>query len=412
MPRIARTAGARIAPDSALFLVVLGSLSAMLVLSIDMGLPALPAIAAGLGVPQRDATLTLSLFLAGFASAQLVFGPLSDALGRRRALLAGCALFTGASAACALAPGIASLLVARLLAGCGAGAGMVVVLAMVRDLFDGASARSRLSVLNLVRATAPIVAPSLGAWILRVGSWRWIYGFLAVFGVLLSGVVHWGLQESLRQPDPHALRLRRLLGNYRQVVCDREAFGHAAVNGLSFGCLFAYISGSPLLMTRVLGLSLLQYAAVFACTAAGIVAGATTSAYLGRRRIAGHLPLGVGLAAMLLASCLLLGLSLDSRAGLAQYLPLLLLATCGYGLAAPNAVHGALHPMPHIAGVAGAALGFTQMGSGAAASAVVAWLDDGRSARSMSLTMLACAAAALLVYLAVARPAQRRREAM
>ena len=121
------------------------------------------------------------------------------------------------------------------------------------------------------------------------------------------------------------------------------------------------------------------------------------------------LPAGARLAGALLSACMLVALGWVPHAGLAAYLPLLMLGTFCYGLISPNAVHGALHPMPHIAGVAGAALGFVQMAVGAAASALVAWFDDGRSAHSMSLTMVLCCASALLTYLAVARPAQRRR---
>ena len=395
--------------DSPRLLVLLGALSAMVSLSIDMGLPALPGLATALHAPQRDGALTLSLFLAGFALAQLGFGPLSDRFGRRPALLAGCVLFSLGSAACTLAPGMPTLLAARLLAGCGAGAGMVVVLAVVRDLFEGARARSHLSTLNLIRAIAPIVAPSIGAWVLRVSSWRGIYALLTGFGLLVTLMAWRGLGESLRQPDAHALRLRRLAANYRDMLAHPEAFGHVLVNALAFGSLFAYVAGSPLLMTRVLGLSPAQYGIVFACTALGIVGGASTSKYLGHRHVPGHRPLAVGLCGALFAACMLFVLGWLPRAGLAAYFPLLLLGTFCYGLISPNAVHGALHPMPHIAGVAGASLGFVQMVTGAAASALVAWFDDGRSAHSMSLTMVLCCASALLSYLAVARPAQRRR---
>ncbi|MDE2119175.1 MAG: multidrug effflux MFS transporter [Betaproteobacteria bacterium] len=399
----------RLHPESAALVVLLGAMGAMAALSIDMALPALPDIARSLGVAQRDATLTLSVFLAGFALAQLVFGPLSDRLGRRPVLLGGSLLFSVGSLACSAAPGIGTLLAARLLAGCGAGAGMVVVLAVVRDLFDGGRARSRLSVLNLVRAIAPIVAPSIGAAVLGVGSWRGIYGLLALFGALVTLSTWLGLGETLRNPDPDALRVHRLAANYRQMLSHPEAFGHALVNALCFGCLFAYVAGSPLLMMRLLGLSSAQYGLVFAATALGIVAGASCSAQLGRRHVAGHLPLQWGLGIALLASALLLPLAWEGRATLAAYLPLLVLVTFAYGLASPNAVHGALHPMPHIAGVAGASLGFAQMATGALASALVAWLDDGRSTRSMSLVMVMCALAALLVFVLVARPAQRRR---
>ncbi len=399
----------RLSPASALLVALLGAMGAMAALSIDMALPALPDIARALRVAPRDATFTLSVFLAGFGLAQLGFGPLSDRLGRRPVVLAGCLLFSIGSAGCTFAPGIGSLLCARLVAGCGAGAGMVVVLAIMRDLFDGAAARSRLSTLNLIRALAPIVAPSIGAWVLRLGSWRGIYGVLTAFGVLVTLAAWRGLAESLGRRDPRALQWRRLGAHYGEMLAHPEACGHALVNALLFGCLFAYVAGSPLLLIRGLGLSAAQYGLVFASTALGIVGGASLSAQLGRRHVAGHVPLACALGLATLASGLLLALDWSRPAALGVDLPLLILVTFAYGLGAPNAVHGALHPMPHIAGVAGASLGFAQMATGALASALVAWLDDGRGVRSMGLVMAACALGALLLFVVLAYPAQRRR---
>ncbi len=400
----------RIHPETLAFTLLLGALGALPPLSIDMALPALGHIAASLHRSIGDVTLTLSLFMAGFSSAQLLFGPLSDRYGRRPVLLAGCGLFALASLACAVAPSLESLLAARFAEGCGAGAGMVMVFAMVRDLFDGHRARTKLSYVNLVLGVAPMIAPTLGAWILALLPWPAIYTTLAAGGLALTLAVWLGLAESLPTPDPGALDLGRVAANYRRVLGHRLAFGYILINGLAFGCMFAYVSGSSFLMIQLLGLSAGRYALTFACTALGIMAGAFLSGQLSHRHVSATVPLGLGLGGAALGSGLLAVLTLTGAPSVALFLPLLVLTTLCYGLIAPNAAHGALHPLPEIAGVAGASLGFTQMAGGALASALVAELNDGRTILSMTATMTLFAVAALLVYALMVMPAERRHE--
>jgi DHA1 family bicyclomycin/chloramphenicol resistance-like MFS transporter len=399
----------RFHPESLGFLLLLGSLGALPPLSIDMALPALTQIGAALHAPISAATLTLSLFMAGFAVAQLLFGPLSDRYGRRPILLAGCALFSVAGLACTVAPSIETLLTARFVQGCGAGSGMVIVFAMVRDLFEGAKARSRLSYVNLVLAIAPMIAPTLGAWILALGNWHWIYALLGAGGVLLTATIWIRLDESLARPDPTALQLGRLAANYGRMLGHRVAIGYVLINSLSFGCMFAYVAGSAFVMTHVLGLSAGHYALSFACTALGILLGAFTSGKLGEHHVPAHVPLLLGLGGALLGAALLIPVAQHGTLGV--ILPLLVVCTFCYGLVAPNAAHGALHPLPEIAGIAGASLGFFQMAGGAAASALVAVFNDGRSPLSMTLTMAGCALGASLLYAFMVLPAERRAHA-
>lgn len=388
----------KIAPQSLAFILLLGALGALPPLSIDAALPALATIGHTFGRPTTEAALTLSWFMAGFALAQLVFGPLSERYGRRPVLLAGIALFTAGSVACAAAPSLPLLLAMRCLEGCGAGAGMVMVFAIVRDLFDDHQARSRLSYVTAVLSVAPLVAPLLGAGLLSVGSWRLIYATLGVAGVLLLIVLWFGLGESLQRPDPHALALPQLARRYRHVLTTPACIGYIAVNGLNFGCMFAYVAGSSFVMIELLGLSPSAYGLTFAATAGGIILGSFTSGQLGARHVTAQRLLDLGTLGATAGAALTVMLCLATTPPLWALLSALVFTTFCYGVVAPNAGHCALRPMAHNAGAASAALGCGQMGCGALASWAVAAFGDGRSALSMSVTMLVCAGLAALLH--------------
>ena len=175
----------RLRPHSPLFTVLLGALVTLASFATDMGLPVLDATAASLGVTAATAALTLSVFMVGFATGPLVFGPLSDRHGRRPVLLAAVATFALFGALGAFAQSLGSLLAWRFVMGAGAGTAQVLVLATVRDLFAGAEARARQSYVNLAAGVAPIIAPTLGVWVAAAGGWRAINGALAAGGAVL-----------------------------------------------------------------------------------------------------------------------------------------------------------------------------------------------------------------------------------
>lgn len=183
-----RCAAWRLQPHSIGFTLLLGGLGTLPPFAIDMALPALTQIGIALQSAMGNVLLTLSFFMAGFSLAQLAFGPVSDRFGRWPTLVVGCSLFSVASIACALAPTIEFLLVARFVEGCGAGAGMVMVFAMVRDLFEGPQARTKLSYVTVVLNVAPMIAPAVGAALLSIGDWRLIYWALGVAGASLGFV--------------------------------------------------------------------------------------------------------------------------------------------------------------------------------------------------------------------------------
>ena len=397
----------RIRPDSVFFIILLSSLGGLTPLSIDMGLPALQAIGHSLQVSAASTALTLSLFLAGFAFGPVVLGPLSDRFGRRPVLLVGCGLFAVAGVGCAIAGSLPVLLGWRLLEGIGAGAGSTLSLAIVRDLFDGATARARLSYVATVGSVAPMIAPTLGAIVLAWLGWRAIYGFLATAGVLLFAAVLLGFAESHPRIDPTALQPARLAANYTRIFRNRICLGYTLVAALNFGCMFSYIASSPLVMMGVLGISPTYYGWTFAATALGIMSGAFLNGRLNTRGLSPVTLLELGLGLSLISALSLLGIPCAGLASVGIILPLLVVNTFSVGFIGPNATQGVMHPVPDIAGVASAVLGSLRMLTGAIAGVIVSFLFDGHTALAMAESMSAFSLASAVAYFAVVRPAER-----
>jgi DHA1 family bicyclomycin/chloramphenicol resistance-like MFS transporter len=387
-------------PQSIGFTVLLGALAALPPLSIDMGLPAFPALERELGTSAAGAGLTLSVFMAGFSFAQLLLGPLSDRHGRRPVLLAGLLLYAASGALCAASPSIGALIGLRLIQGACAASGTVMAFAITRDLFEGAAARQRFSYVAMVLSVAPVIAPTLGSAALLIGGWRAIYAFLGLTGAALLVAVASALPETRRRvPDEF-----RVLTGFARMLGHRRAFGYALTNAMGFGALFAYISGSPLVLMGTLGLSAPTYALLFAIISGGIMAGAGINGRVARSAAASHVALAVALVAGLLSALVLLAVTAEGIASLATLLPPLLVHSFCRGIASPNATHGALEPMGEIAGLASAVVGFLQMATAAVSSALVALLFPALGPTAMSLVMASFSIAAVLAWFSAQRP--------
>ena len=393
-------------PHSVSFTLLLGALVTLASFATDMGLPVLADTAQSLGVSPARAALSLSVFIAGFAVGPLVFGPLSDRFGRRPILLGGCAAFAVFGSLGAFAQSIQTLLLWRTLMGIGAGTVQVLVLATVRDLFTGREARTKQAYVSMAGGIAPIIAPTLGIFVAGFGGWRAIYGVLAAGGIVLLIVATVQLRETAPMTG-HALSMRRTLANYARVVRHPVSFGNALVVALSFGSLFAFVSGSSLVLIGVLGASQRVYGLLFAVTSLGLVTGAFTSARLTRRGVSHARLIGVGVATTAVTTLILLALAATASLRIATFIPLIVLANVATGMTRPNAAQGALEPMPEIVGVASALLSGLQMLVGAAASALAASLFDGRTAIAMTGTMAVCSVSAALVYMLIVRRAER-----
>jgi DHA1 family bicyclomycin/chloramphenicol resistance-like MFS transporter len=378
-------------------MLILGTLSAFGPLATDMYLPALPLLEGEFWTGAAEVQLTLASSFLGFALGQGVYGPLSDRLGRRLPLLAGLALFLAGSIACALAPDIRSLILARLAQGLGACAGVVLGRAMVRDLFPVAEMPRVLSALMLVSGVAPVLAPLLGGQVMGIAGWRGIFWLLTAIGFISAAAVLWRLPES-RPGNPAApvapLAVARAYG---RLLRDRGFLAQVLTMGFGMGALFAYIAGSPFVVIELHGVPAERFGLIFGANAAGLVALSVANG----RLVARFGPRRMLLAALLLqagAGLVLLGVAwsgLDGLWGLWGLLPPLFLCVAAIGALAPNAAALALAPHGGQAGTASALIGMAQFGMGAVAAALVGVLHA-RSALPMASIIAGSALVALL----------------
>jgi MFS transporter, DHA1 family, multidrug resistance protein len=384
-------------------ILVLGALIALGPLTIDMYLPALPALGSDLGASESAVQLTLTGTLIGLGLGQLVIGPLADAYGRRRPLIAGTIVHIGASVLCLVAPNVAVLGVLRTLQGVGAAATMVVAMAVVRDLFSGKAAATILSRLMLVMGTAPILAPSIGAAVLLTGSWRGVFAVLAVLGAALLLVAIFLLKETLPPERRRTSEIRPVLRTYRMLVTDRQFVVLALVAALGMSALFSYVSGSSFVLQDTFGLSQQQFGLVFAVGAVALIGASQVNVVLLNRWTPRQIVFG-SLAAGLVFGAVLILVAETGFGGLVGFLVPLLLLLAAVGFVLPNAPALALSRHGEAAGTAAALLGAAQFGLGALIAPVVGVL--GNDGPAMALTMTG---GVLIAWLALAGTMVRRR---
>jgi DHA1 family bicyclomycin/chloramphenicol resistance-like MFS transporter len=389
-------------PSRVRMIAVLGALVALGPLTIDMYLPALPKIADDLSVSSSVAQLTLTGTLAGLALGQLIVGPLSDSLGRRRPLMAGIVLHMLASLVCLFAPNIAVLGVARGLQGMGAAAAMVVAIAVVGDLYADSVAATVMSRLMLVLGVAPVVAPSLGAAVLLKASWHWVFAALVVLagGLLLLAAL--ALPETLPASHRRPLKVRSIAATYVEVIRDVRFVILVLVAALGMSGLFAYIAGASFVLQGHYGLDQQAFALVFGAGAVALI-GATQFNVVLLRRFAPQSIVVWALVAASLAGVVFVGLSYEHIGGLPGFVLPIWAILAAMGLVIPNAPAVALSRHPDAAGTAAALLGAAQFGIGAAVAPLVGVLGNNEIA--LALVMTAGMVIALLALLAVGVPA-------
>jgi DHA1 family bicyclomycin/chloramphenicol resistance-like MFS transporter len=383
--------------------LILGSLTAVGPIAIDAYLPAFPTIARDFKAPAANVQLTLTGLLLGLALGQLVAGPLSDTLGRRRPLIFGLGAYTLASLACALAPSVLVLDVFRLVQGLGAAAGVVIARAIVRDMFSGDDAARFFSLLVLVTATSPIFAPLLGSLVLRLTSWRGIFAILATVGAILTAMVGVGLRETLPVVRRRGGGVPDALRSYRTLFSDRVFVGYALTFGAPFIGIFGYISASSFVLQNVYGLSPQTYGLLFGLNGLGLVAASQVNRYLVGRVHATRL-LGVGIAGLAAGSILLAGGLLVGGLGVFAVVVPLALLVASVGFVGPNATALALSGHPEMAGTGSAILGILQFGLGAAVAPLIG-LAGTHSALPMAIGFGVAAAGAATSFLLIARAA-------
>jgi DHA1 family bicyclomycin/chloramphenicol resistance-like MFS transporter len=340
-------------------------------LSIDMALPSLPATAEAFGVQPATVQLTVTLFLAGFAVAQLLHGPLSDRIGRRRVLLGGLALYVLGGLACWAAASAPLLIGGRLLQALGAGSGPVVGRAVVRDLYAPAQAARVLGYMGTAMALTPILAPIVGGFVHVAFGWRAVYLVLATCGAVFLGGAALLVPETNRQRDPG-----QLMTNLTELGTDRRFLGYVLVVALMFGGQFAFISGSSFVLIEVLGVSPDVYGLCFGLVALGIMTGSFLAArFVPRVGIDPPIVLATGLGAV--GGGLMAGLAWAGVWTVPAVIGPMYVFAVGVGIVLPTAIAGAIGPFPRTAGLASALLGFLQLTAAAGYGILVGRFYDG-----------------------------------
>ncbi|KIL72819.1 Multidrug resistance transporter, Bcr/CflA family [Bacillus badius] len=389
-------------PNRLWMIVLLGSLSAFGPLSVDMYLPALPILANDLHASASVAQLSLTAFLIGLAAGQIVAGPLSDANGRRKPLMAGLVIFTAASVLCVIMPSIWGLIAMRFVQGTAAAAGIVISRAVIRDLYSGSELTKFFALTMLVNGVAPIAAPVIGGQLLSFVSWPGVFGVLAIVGAITLFAVFAGMPETLAAERQSAGGIKQTLSTFKLLMTDKVFMGYCLVQGFVMAAMFAYIAGSPFVLQDFFGLSPQAFSLCFAVNGLGIVVATQMTGQLAGK-IGESALLKAGLVMALGGSALML-LMLAIEAHLIAVLIPLVFAVSSVGVVSTTCFSLAMNNKEQTAGSASAFLGLMPYIFGALA-APLAGIGAGSTTLPMGIIMVGCHLAAVFSYMLLCRKA-------
>nr|WP_241742607.1 multidrug effflux MFS transporter [Microbacterium lacticum] len=386
------------------YIILLGALTALGPFTIDLYLPAFPVLQQDFQTTAAAIQLTLTGTMIGFALGQLIVGPLSDKVGRRRPLLAVTALHVIASIGAALAPDLTLLAIARVLMGMGAAAGGVVAMAIVRDLFGGRRLVVMLSRLALVSGVAPVIAPLIGSALLAVMPWRGIFVVLAVYGAVMLVSAIALVPETLPKARRGANGGATVLQRYRSVFSDRVFIGVLIIGGMTFSGLFSYLSSSSFLFQEGYGFDAQQYGMLFAVNSLGVVLGVQTASRLAAR-FGPQWVLAFSTPTLVLASAAII---VFDQLGLGLWPTMVALfvfmTACGFTFPCVQVL--ALDRHGKAAGTAASIIGASNFGVAGLISPIVGWIarDAGITATTMASVMVGCAVIGCLSLWLIVRP--------
>jgi len=396
--------GLMLRPDSFALIAALGALAALGPLSNDIYLVSMPSMTEAFDATVERVQLTLTAFIVGFAIGQYVYGPLSDRFGRRPLMLAGLVLYVVASAVAASAGTVEVLIAARFFQAIGMCSGPVLGRAVVRDLYDRESAARLLSYMAVIAGFAPVVAPIIGSQLHVTFGWRANFVFVTLYGVIALAVVALHFGETNRRLDPEALRLRRMAGNIRTLLSSRLYLGYALTASCVGSGMFAFLSGSPFVLLRVLGFTASDFGYLFALSMSGYLIGSWISGRfvlrLGMDRL-----LGIGTVLTLIGGVSMAALAALQVNHVAAILGPMFFYMFAFALVLPQAMAGALTPFPQIAGNASSLIGLCQYGLSAIVGTAVAALFDGTQL-PMAGAIGVMALLSALAYATLVRPAR------
>lgn len=374
-------------------ILILGVLSALGPLSIDMYLPAFAAIGADFGVAVDRVELSLASYFLGLSLGQIFYGTLTDRYGRKKPLYAGLAIYVIAAAGCALARSIDQLIVLRFLQALGACAGAVISRAVVRDLFGHRESARIFSALLLVMGIAPIVAPLAGGFLVKYAAWPVIFWICAGFAALTLIALGMFLPES-KAADP-SVEFRRAFHVYAGIFRDREFLRNALAGGFAQAAMFAYITASPNVFINVFGVAEQNFGWLFGANAAGLILCAQINSRLTRSFRPDQI-LRVSISMIAVLGVVLVAVSLWGGGLWLTWAPLFLFIST-LGVTFPNSTADALASQGVRAGSASALIGTIQFVLAAMASGMVSAFHEA-SAFPMAVTMATCGMASALIY--------------
>lgn len=391
-------------PSKATLVMILGSLAMMGPLTIDMYLPALPAVVTEFQTTESYVQLSLTFYLVGLVLGNLLAGPISDVKGRKAPMLLGLAVYSVCSLLCAFSPNIWWLIGLRSLQGFSGAAGMVVSRAVVRDLFSGTEMTKFMTMLMVVNGAGPIIAPIMGGQLLWFTSWRGVFVVLCIVGILLFLSVLLGLKETLPPNRRSAGGIGRTLTTFGSLFRDREFMGFALSSGFVTAALFAYLSGSSFVLQNVYGVSPQTYSLIFAFNGFGFV---LASQIIGR--LVGRVPeiklLVAGYVIAASGGILLLAMVLTGVGIPGVWLAFFLIVS-SVGVVGPTSSSLALQNQGKNAGSAAALLGVLSLLFGAVTSPL-AGIGSGETAIPLAILIAVTSTSSVLCYLVLIRKRQK-----
>ncbi|SDJ57883.1 MFS transporter, DHA1 family, bicyclomycin/chloramphenicol resistance protein [Pedobacter sp. ok626] len=379
-------------------ILILGSLTALGPFSIDMYLPGFPAIAADLQTNTSRVALSLSSFFIGISAGQLLYGPLLDRFGRKKPLYIGLLVYILASAGCAVATSIDTLIGLRFIQALGSCAATVASVAMVRDLFPVKDNAKVFALLMLVLGVSPMVAPTLGGYVTVAFGWHTIFLILLGLGTF-NLIASWlWLPESYKPDTNLSLKPKPIINNFWIVFKTPQFYTYALTGALAFSGLFAYISGSPLLFMEIFQVSEETYGWIFALLALGFIGSSQVNTLMLRRYTSEQLISAALIIQVITAVVFLIG-SIYGWFGLTETTALLFVFLCCLGFVSPNTSALSLLPFTKNAGSASALMGAIQMGVGALASVGVSLFAVKSAVPTVSVMVLSSVLALTVLYL-------------
>jgi len=393
----------RLSPKSISYTLFLSAAVALGPLSTDMYLPTFPLLAEVFNASVADVQLTLSVFTFGIAACQLFYGPLADRYGRKPVLVVGLLLYAVACYGCLIAVTIDELILFRFLQALGVCAAIVIPRAMVRDLFAREQAAKQLSRMGTIMGLAPAIAPVIGGYLAIIYGWHAIFLFLGTVGLVVMAVVVFLIDESHQAKDKNALHPRHILRNYSALLRHREFMSFALAGGFCFAGLFAFISGSPLVLIEFLGVAADNFGYFFGMTVLGFMTGTVVGPVLTNK---GGLVFALKMGTLVSAGggFLMLMLALISVDHVAAVVGPMIIYVMGLGIVLPQSQAGAMAPFPEKAGAAAALMGFLMLGFAALLGYLMAVIyDETQMVMVSAIALMGCLSA--LVFWATSRHA-------